>query len=151
MDLGEEGLSYSCDDVYLRKRKELKILPMKYRFEFVDLVTLHKIVNSLSPIILPDYLHFFSGSSRLRFCHLDRLSLVSDLLPNSTAVSSRSCNAFANSFFYRSHLLWNALPLDLREVNCPVRFKFRLKQYLFSKILQTSPDNDDDSLDFDIG
>ena len=120
---------------------------MKYRFELVDLISLHKIIHSLSPIVLPDYIHFYSGNSRLRFCHLDRLSLVSDLLPNTTAVSSHTSNAFANSFFYRSHLLWNALPLEIREIDCPLRFKFRLKQHLFATILQTAPNNDDENID----
>ena len=148
--LGEEGLSYSCNNLYLQKCKELKILPMKHRFELVDLLALHKIIHGISPISLPEYLKFFSGRSRLRFCHLDNLSLVSDLVPNTTAASSRSSNAFANSFFYRSHLLWNEIPIELREVECPKRFKSRLKKYFFDKILRTSPNNDDESLGEDL-
>ena len=56
--LGEEGLSYSCNNLYLQKCKELKILPMKYRFELVDLLALHKIIHGISPVSLPVYLNF---------------------------------------------------------------------------------------------
>ena len=81
----EENVHYSGSDIYLKRCKELNLLPMCQRFEFVDIVMLFKIVNSLVSINLPSYLHFFSGNSRLRFCHLDTLSLVSDILPNTTA------------------------------------------------------------------
>ena len=104
---------------------------MKSRFVLSDIVMLHKIIHNLVPTSLPSYLRFFSGKSRLRFCHLDRLSLVSDLLPNTTACSTRTSNAFANSFFYRTHLLWNNLPLNIREVERPDRFKKLLRNHLF--------------------
>ena len=114
---------------------------MSYRFELCDLVMLHKIIHSLVHMDIPTYLHFYSGNSRLRFCHLDRLSLVSDLLPNTTACVSRTTNAFANSYFYRVHILWNKLPLELREVDCPKKFKTLLKCHLFTIIPQLQGDN----------
>ena len=104
---------------------------MSYRFVLTDLVMLHKIINNLVPIKLPSYLNFFSGNSRLRFCHLDRLSLVSEILPNTNTCSNRTNNAFANSFFYRVHLLWNKLPFELREIKRPDRFKSLLRKHLF--------------------
>ena len=73
---------------------------MRLRFDFSDLLMLYKIIHGLVPIDLPSYLHFFSGNSRLRFSHLDRLSLVSDIIPNTSTGASRTTNAFANSFFY---------------------------------------------------
>ena len=129
--LNEENRSYSNDKVYIQKCKDLNLLPMSYRFVLTDLVMLHKIINNLVPIKLPSYLNFFSGNSRLRFCHLDRLSLVSEILPNTNTCSNRTNNAFANSFFYRVHLLWNKLPFELREIKRPDRFKSLLRKHLF--------------------
>ena len=144
--LKEENLSYSCKSVYLRKCKELNLLPMEHRFNFTDLLMLHKIVYKTVPIELPSYLHFFSGQSRLRFCHLDKLSLVSDILPNTTACSTRSSNALANSFFYRVHLLWNELPFEIREIECHLKFKSSLKTHLSGKAykFECDTENGDD-------
>ncbi len=40
-------------------------------------------------------------------------------------------NAFKNSFFYRSHLQWNMLSLELRMIDKPETFKLRLEQHLW--------------------
>ena len=138
----EENVHYSASDIYLRKCKELNLLPMYLRFQFVDLVMLYKILHSLVTINLPNYLHFFSGKSRLRFCHLDNLSLVSDIVPRTTANQNNTTNAFANSFFYRTHLLWNRLPYELREIDSLVSFKKRLKLYFLQNLL-SNPDLDE--------
>ena len=143
--LNEESLSYSCNSVYVRKCKELSILPMSYRFELADLVMLHKIIHSLVPIDFPYYLSFYRSGSRLRFCHLDNLSLVSAILPRTNTSQSRTINAFANRFFYCAHILWNQLPLKLREVSCPIEFKDSLKTHLFDKIWQLESDDPSDS------
>ena len=101
----EENVHYSASDIYLRKCKELNLLPMYLRFQFVDLVMLYKILHSLVTINLPNYLHFFSGKSRLRFCHLDNLSLVSDIVPRTTANQNNTTNAFANSFLSNTSII----------------------------------------------
>ena len=101
------------------------------------------------PVKLTNYLTFFSGHSRLRFSHMDRLSLVSSVLPRGNSIYNLN-----KSFFYRSHSLWNSLPLDLREIKEPSIFKFRLKQHLWKVItddfvsdeLESSlSDSDDDT------
>lgn len=143
--LNEESLSYTCNSVYFRKCRELKILPMSYRFQLADLVMLHKIIHSLVPIALPEYMSFYRGGSRLRSNHLDNLSLVSAVLPNTTASQARTSNAFANSYFYRTHLLWNLLPIEIREENCPKKFKKVLKTHLFDKIMHLEADSPSDS------
>ena len=106
-----------------------------------DLGMLHKIIHSLVPVELPAYLSFYRSCSRLRFDHLDNLCLVSAVIPNTTTSQSRTTNAFANSFFYRTHILWNRLPQELRAENCPTNFKKSLKDYLFEKSLQIMSDN----------
>ena len=120
--LFEENRSYS-PQIYLQKCKDIDILPLSKKFDLNDLIFFHKIVNELVPVYLPSYLSFYEGGSRLRRCHLDRLSIFCSLLPRSTQSSVRSNNHLTKSFFYRTHLLWNNLPFDLRSITSPTLFK----------------------------
>ena len=146
--LNEENLSYSSSEIYIRKCKEINILPMSQRLILTDLVLLHKVINGLVPLSLPTYLTLFSGKSRLRFCKLDKLSLVSSIIPVTKASKATTNNTFASSFFYRSHLLWNDLPFDLRSIECPLKFKSSLKSHLWSindnQITHSNTDSDDE-------
>ena len=143
--LKEENISYSSPVVYVRKCKELNVLPMSHRFDLTDIVLLHKIIHGMSPLKLPSYLHFYTGCS-LRFSHLDAYSLVSDIIPNTTASQKRTTNAFANAYFYRSHVLWNSLPLNIRTIIFPGRFKSELRAYLWNNLsnLECSSYSDND-------
>ena len=75
--LCEEEMSYNNKDVYIRKCKQVNVLPMSKRFVLNDITLFHKIVYNLIPVKLPDYISLFDGVTRLRSCHLDRLSYVS--------------------------------------------------------------------------
>ena len=142
--LSEEGHSYS-PELYVQKCKFLDILPLSAKFDLNDLLFFHKVVNDLVPISLPSYLSFYQGGSRLRSCHLDKLSIVSSLIPISSQFSDRSNNPFSKSFFYRTHLLWNNLSLELREILCPSLFKLEISKHLWNTLLTTnSPNFDDD-------
>ena len=142
--LNEEYHSYSNIE-YLLRCKQLNFLPLDFKLLFNDILLLHKIVNNLIPIKLPSYLHFFTGHDRerrLRSSHLDKLSLVSDIKPKIQALYSKNsvngaeCKIFENSFFYRSHLTWNNLPLKLREVMAPGIFRHKLREHLWCEALQ---------------
>ena len=106
------------------KHKEL----LKIFQEFGSKHTL--IVYEYIPISLPDYLHWFEGNGRLRSSHLDSRSLVSSYLP-----TGRGSRLFENSFFYRTHSLWNSIPADIREVTCTTTFKARLKAHLWQTLI----------------
>ena len=101
-----------------------------------DLILFFKIVNELVPLKLPDYLKFFDGQSRLRSCHLDNLSIVSSLNPKIKSLLSVGQNSSLNkSFFYRTHLLWNKLPYDLRASRVATIFRCNLVKYLWDNLL----------------
>ena len=104
---------------------------MFYRFEFTDLILFHKILHGIIQVNFPSYLHFYTNESRLRFCHLDMLSLVCDIIPRTTASHNTTTNAFANSFFYRTHLAWNRLPLQIRSIESQLSFKLALTKHLW--------------------
>ena len=132
--LSEEGHSYS-PEVYKRKCKQVDILPLASKFDLNDLVFFYKIVNELIPVSLPDYLSFYQGSSRLRRCHFDSLSVVSSIIPRST-----QNNALSRSFFYRTHLLWNQIPLEIRQITSLSLFKSEVTKHLWKLVLHTSDD-----------
>ena len=100
----EMGVSYGIDELYYLHCKQLNILPVKFRFDYHDMKTFHLIINGFSCVNLPEYLRFFSGSTRLRSTHLDHLSLVSDISPRGNTNAEKR-RGFANSFFYRAHLM----------------------------------------------
>ena len=145
----ECSTSYSIEDLYHVHCKQLDILPIRVRFDYHDLKTLHVIIHGLSCINLPEYLKFYTGNSRLRSSHLDNLCLISNVTPRGMNVSNKNDrNVFANSFFYRAHLIWNRLPKSLREIKGPGVFKTRLKQYLWQNAVFTG---ESDSLSSDDG
>ena len=138
---GEENISYSCQSVYWKKCKEINVLPMWYRFNFTDLILFHKILHGLIQVNFPPYLHFYSDKSRLRFCHLDSLSLVCDIIPRTVASQDRTTNAFANSYFYRTHLLWNKIPIEIRMIDSHNEFKTKLKAHMWDKLQEDLNNN----------
>ena len=139
--LDEEYHSYTNLE-YLLRCRQLNILPLDYKFLFNDLLLFHKVINGLSPVKLPQYIHFFEGRRRLRSCHLDHLSLVSTIQPkihakySNNSVDGAECKMFENNFFYRSHLAWNILPITLREISDPSVFRPKLREHLWIVALE---------------
>ena len=118
---------------------QVRILPLTKRFDLNDLILLFKVIHDLIPLELPFYLKFYEGNSRLRTCHLDRLSLVSTITPKCTVISDSNKNsALYKSFYYRVHLLWNLLPLDIRECQSLSLFKTKVLRYLWKSTLEES-------------
>ena len=130
--------SYGKNDIlYFIHCFQLKILPIRFRFDLHDLKIFHSIVYGFSCVKLPDYLTPFSGT-RLRRSHLDSKCFVSSITPRSLTTSQTnfaavSSNGFRNSFFYRAHLLWNKLPYDLRDIVCPGAFKMALLDHIWKE------------------
>ena len=144
--LNEEPLHYS-NDIYLHKCRQARLLPIEKRFDFNDLVMFYKVVNNRIPLNLPPYLKFFDGISRLRSCHLDAFSLISEIKPKTSAVFSDNKNSALNkSFFYRTHLLWNRLPLDIRALISLSMFKNKLLKYMWDCVTDNCEVSDSDIL-----
>ena len=133
--LSEEFISYKTTTTYIKRCRQVNILPLKNRFELNDLIFFHKVIYKLIPTDLPSYLSFFSGVSRLRSCHLDSLSLVSTVQPKN--VSDASLN---KSCFYRTYSLWNTLPFEIREIRGPSAFKNEVIKYFWKLLLMDDSD-----------
>ena len=135
--LSEEELSYESFDCYVRKCQQVDILPLSIRFDLNDLILFHKVVNNYIPLSMPFYLNPFDGIERLRSGHLDELSFVSSILPRGS-----STNLLNKSFFYRSHSLWNALPLEIRSIGSSTLFRKKLEAHMWHNLLTGSREND---------
>ena len=130
--------SYSSNELlYHAHCKQLRILPVRYQFNFYDLKLFHLIVHQIPCIKLPSYL----GSSRLRFTHLDHLCIITETVPAGLH-NSTSKHGFANSYFYRTHLSWNRLPLSLREIISPSKFKIKLLEPIWKDFITLEHDSD---------
>ena len=136
--LSEEELSYSSFTTYIRKCRQADVLPIYARFDLIDLLFFYKVVNKLIPVALPDYLVLHNGVSRLRSTHLDRLCFESSVHPNNMN------NAFSKGFFYRAHLKWNRLPLDIRESQDLLLFRTKLRNYLWKSVMEDATNEDDE-------
>jgi endonuclease/exonuclease/phosphatase family metal-dependent hydrolase len=137
--LNEEFYSYGGSEVYFRKCRQVRILPLVKRFDYNDIILFFKIINDLVPLKLPSYLKFYEGNSRLRTCHLDRLSIVSSIKPKCSVISDSNKNSpLYKSFFYRVHLLWNLLPLEIREIQRLSIFETQLLQFLWKSAAEES-------------
>ena len=141
--LSEEELSYSDRKVYIQKCKQINVLPIGHRLILNDMILFHKIAYHLIPIAMPSYLLLFSGNTRLRTTHLDRLCYVSSVLPKGD-----SLNTLNKSFFYRSNNTWNSMPLELRELRESLTFKMKLRNYLWERVIEESHDADWDDNTF---
>ena len=128
--------SLSCTSFYYHTCKKLNILPLNFRFKLKDLVFFHSIFYKKSVVKLPSYLSHFQGS-RLRRCHLDHLSICSSVQPKipQNLELLNTATGITKSFFYRAHILWNCLPLELRKIESESLFANELKDHLWKEIL----------------
>ncbi len=114
---------------------------MARKFDLNDLIIFHKSFHDLIPVSIPDYLKLFDGQTRLRSSHFDNLSFICHL-------EGERSSCLERSFFYRTHLLWNKLPYEIREIESPSLFKSSLTTYFWDYI-PSDPDLNDTLHDFD--
>ena len=140
-DNNKSLVSYSSNHhLYLIHCKQLKILPIKFRFDYHDIKMFHSVVHGFSPVQFPDYITPFEGS-RLRKSHLDHKCYTCTITPSNINTCRNfeinSSGILYQSFFYRAHLIWNRLPLELREIIRPSEFKKDLIKYLWEHDIKT--------------
>ena len=67
---------------------------------------------------------------------MDYLSLVSCKSPTGQVSYNPSRGGFRHSYFYRTHLMWNLLPLSLRQIIGPSAFKVNLTDYIWKELVR---------------
>ena len=139
-----EDYVHWSDRLYNDRLRELDLLQIEHRFVLGDLKLFHKIINNEVCIKLPDYLELINPSEvmpseepsehrRTRTTHKDPLWFVCTIDDN--------VNVFRHSFFWRTHNLWNRLPLHLRLIPDPADFQVELRKHLAeSNLPEPEPD-----------
>ncbi|XP_072234405.1 uncharacterized protein [Leuresthes tenuis] len=98
-------------------------LPVKFRIEFKILLLTYKVLNDRAPSYLKDLIVRYFPNRALR-------SQTTGLLVVPRVSKSRMGG---RAFSYQAPLLWNKLPVNVREADTLSTFKIRLKTFLFDK------------------
>ena len=138
--LSEENISYTPFTTYIQKCRQLNIMPISLRFDFLDLIFFYKVVHGMIPVELPPYLTPYLENNRLRSSHLDQLCFVSTITPRTTS------NELAKSFFYRTHTKWNNIPYGIRQIKNLVEFKAKLTKLMWDSIMTEVNDDIEEHL-----
>jgi hypothetical protein len=114
--LREFELDYKCRLI------QLKLLPLFYFLEYLDLLFLFRCINGE---ILLDISRFVPFSHSKTRCGTSGMDSRLNFAPTST---------FRESFFIGICPMWNALPLDIRTSERTSVFKTWLKKLLFARL-----------------
>ncbi|TWW55907.1 hypothetical protein D4764_09G0009570 [Takifugu flavidus] len=98
-------------------------LPVKFRIIFKTLLLSYKVLRGLAPSYLEELVIPYQPNRPLR-------SQKAGLLVVPRVSRSRMGG---RAFSYQAPLLWNQLPVQVREADSIATFKIRLKTYLFEK------------------
>uniref|UniRef100_A0AAQ6IH18 Reverse transcriptase domain-containing protein n=1 Tax=Anabas testudineus TaxID=64144 RepID=A0AAQ6IH18_ANATE len=98
-------------------------LPVKSRIEFKILLLTYKSLNNQAPSYLKDLIVPYLPSRTL---HSQTAGLL--VVPRVS-----KCRMGGRAFSYQAPLLWNQLPVQVREADTVSTFKTRLKTFLFYK------------------
>ena len=131
-------MSYS-DQIFLIKQKNLDILPVENKFLFSDLVLFYKIINKLVNIDLPKYViriepHMIKQVTR----DTNESAKSIDKLKYKCCIAPK-VDSFKKSYFYRTVVQWNLLPLNVRTIENIDKFEIDLKEHMWL-ILGLKPD-----------
>ena len=120
---------------------------MNFKFIFTDLVMFHNIFHGHSVIKFPQYITLVSDDDRNRLRSNVRPpgwlnQCLTSEVPDQSSMRSKqlhhtSCkcvieaksSSFRNSFFFRTHTIWNTLDVQLREIDNSNAFQKNLKEY----------------------
>ena len=149
----DEQYHHYSDWEYICRLRDLKLLPIKYLFILNDLIIFHKIYSVESYFVkIPPYFRPFNDNDRGRLrssvnppdfynSQISTLDLSSmramshDDKSLKCTLSSVSAK-FRNSFFFWGHMLWNHLPLQIREEVFPASFKALLQTHLWDLVIR---------------
>ena len=114
--------------------KKLHWLPIKYRIQFkIGLIT-YKILKQGKPVYLRELIHPYTSSRntrrstpKLKFLHT----------PTFDRKVHKSVKHFSNSFNHYALILWNFLPLQIRNSPSVPSFRKHLKTHLFNSSFPT--------------
>ena len=140
---------------YMHRLKNLDLLPLQYRFLYSDLTLFHKIYHKKICIDLPENYKPLDDeeSSRLRSTirppdylmvnetiNLENMRNTRNDKLSLKCVNELNSNTYRNSYFFRTVLEWNRLPLELKANDSLTQFENDLKSHLWKIALDLEPD-----------
>ena len=84
------------------------------------------------PYLLPNFIHRYSCSGRLRQAKLDSLSFVGHVNSGHNNMSCRS--PFYKTFYQKVLHVWNSLPYHIRSIPDTSNFKNKIKTYFWQEL-----------------
>ena len=108
---------------YRDRLVQLKLLPVSYWLEYLDLIFFFKCKVGIYTIDLSNYLTFCAGVTR-------RLSSGLYLRQNCIPKTS----SFRDSYFIRIVNIWNALPINIKASSSLTEFRVKLKEFFFERL-----------------
>ncbi len=105
--------------------KCLDWLPIESRLEYIKLKMVHKMINNRAP----SYFNVLFSRVNEQHCYRTRQSLMDITLCRFKTMYGR------RSFRYSGALLWNKLPLDIKDISSMVSFSLKTKSWLLSRLL----------------
>ena len=85
--INSSTFSYHSYDCYVRKCRQVNILPLSCRFDLNDLILFQKVVNNYIPVNVPPHLKLYSGGTRIHSTHSDYLCYTSNIYTKSSSSS----------------------------------------------------------------
>ena len=136
--LKEPFVSYS-DREFLDKQFDIDLLPIKFKFLHTDLILFHNVVYDTVKITMPHYIVKLGPGDFPKVTRQNRMiaERKDNLMYKCTTKSNVKC--FKNSYFVRTCMEWNKLPLSMREISDNEKFRQILKQHLWN-LLGLKPD-----------
>ncbi len=111
-------------DVEVSHLKCLDLLPIKSRLEYIKFKMVYKIINNRAP----SYFNVHFSRVNEQHCYKTRQSLKDITLCRVKTMYGR------RSFRYSGALLWNKLPLDIKDISSIIRFSLKTKSWLLSRL-----------------
>ena len=127
--LNESCFIYADKEIYLRKCKDINMLPISKKFNLNDLMFFYKIINGHVQIELPNYVNKFNGISRLRNNHLDSECYLCHLNNHDRNLHS----PLFKNFYYRVTYIWNKLPYQTKISPNIATLKSKVIEFLWSE------------------
>ena len=143
------------DVEYIKRLKELDMLPLQYRFMFSSLTMFYKIYNGKTCIKLPEYYKPITNedTSRLRKAikppkyllgnetiNLENMRNTKNDSLSIKCIPEVHSSVFKNCFFFRTVQEWNRVPIEIRSADSSAVFENGLKSYLWKQALEIEPD-----------
>lgn len=117
---------------YVERCQDLKLLPLSFRREITDLLFLYKILHDVIDVDFSDTVHIIDhDQSNLRSAN------------NGPVLSAHFARTetFKASYFNRITLLWNSLPMHIRQSSSLNVFKSKLTMFYSEKLTGFNVDN----------